>query len=212
MSYELSHHGIKGQRWGIRRFQNKDGSLTPAGKKRRANDYSSEAKSMTNEELRSKINRMNLEKRYMDFSKGGGSKLSKTLDVLNKTTSAGSSSGKIAKDVYSLNDKNNKNVDLANKGMQLISKGSSAAKKIDNLVTSKKSFNNSRKKLENMSDSELKEIVNRMDLENQYTTLKRDTVSRGKATAMDILEIAGDILAVGASATAIAVSIKNLRK
>ena len=31
---ELYHHGIKGQRWGVRRFQNKDGSLTPAGKKR----------------------------------------------------------------------------------------------------------------------------------------------------------------------------------
>lgn len=30
----LSHHGIKGQRWGVRRFQNKDGSLTLAGKKR----------------------------------------------------------------------------------------------------------------------------------------------------------------------------------
>ena len=31
---ELYHHGIKGQKWGVRRFQNKDGSLTPAGKKR----------------------------------------------------------------------------------------------------------------------------------------------------------------------------------
>lgn len=31
---ELYHHGIKGMRWGVRRFQNKDGSLTPAGKKR----------------------------------------------------------------------------------------------------------------------------------------------------------------------------------
>lgn len=30
----LSHHGIKGMRWGVRRFQNKDGSLTNAGKKR----------------------------------------------------------------------------------------------------------------------------------------------------------------------------------
>lgn len=31
---ELYHHGIKGQKWGVRRFQNKDGSLTPAGEKR----------------------------------------------------------------------------------------------------------------------------------------------------------------------------------
>ena len=34
MDYELYHHGIKGQRWGVRRYQEKDGSLTPAGKKR----------------------------------------------------------------------------------------------------------------------------------------------------------------------------------
>lgn len=32
---ELTHHGIKGQKWGIRRFQNRDGSLTADGKKRR---------------------------------------------------------------------------------------------------------------------------------------------------------------------------------
>lgn len=31
---ELYHHGIKGQKWGVRRFQNKDGSLTSEGRKR----------------------------------------------------------------------------------------------------------------------------------------------------------------------------------
>lgn len=30
----LMHHGVKGMRWGYRRYQNKDGSLTLAGKKR----------------------------------------------------------------------------------------------------------------------------------------------------------------------------------
>jgi len=32
--YELYHHGIRGMKWGVRRFQKADGSLTSAGKKR----------------------------------------------------------------------------------------------------------------------------------------------------------------------------------
>ena len=30
----LAHHGIKGMKWGVRRYQNEDGTLTAAGKKR----------------------------------------------------------------------------------------------------------------------------------------------------------------------------------
>ena len=37
MSY-LVHYGIKGMKWGVRRYQNSDGSLTPAGKKRYSRD------------------------------------------------------------------------------------------------------------------------------------------------------------------------------
>lgn len=34
MNNELTHHGILGMKWGVRRYQNKDGSLTAQGKKR----------------------------------------------------------------------------------------------------------------------------------------------------------------------------------
>lgn len=37
MEYRLYHHGIKGQKWGVRRFQNSNGSLTNTGKKRYSN-------------------------------------------------------------------------------------------------------------------------------------------------------------------------------
>lgn len=46
----LVHHGVKGMKWGVRRYQNKDGSLTAAGKKqqqkreRRANELDAIAK------------------------------------------------------------------------------------------------------------------------------------------------------------------------
>lgn len=34
-NYYLAHHGIIGQKWGVRRYQNSDGSLTPEGRRRR---------------------------------------------------------------------------------------------------------------------------------------------------------------------------------
>lgn len=43
---ELYHHGIKGMRWGVRRYQNKDGTLTAKGKKR----YASEIEKLKKEE------------------------------------------------------------------------------------------------------------------------------------------------------------------
>ena len=79
---ELYHWGIKGMKWGVRRFQNPDGSLTPAGKKR----YSAEngegeekpnyapkapkknASDYTDDELRTQINRMQMEKQYRDLA------------------------------------------------------------------------------------------------------------------------------------------------
>lgn len=68
----LNHSGIKGMKWGIRRFQNKDGSLTPAGRKRYADNDRSESRSvkdMSDSELRQAINRLQMEKQYAQLTK-----------------------------------------------------------------------------------------------------------------------------------------------
>lgn len=44
MNTYLMHHGVKGQRWGIRRYQNEDGSLTKEGRKRLYKQYRKDAR------------------------------------------------------------------------------------------------------------------------------------------------------------------------
>lgn len=70
---ELYHHGIKGQKWGVRRFQNKNGSLTTAGRKRYNDNYADtnirndrknalkKRRSLSDEEIERRINRIKKE-------------------------------------------------------------------------------------------------------------------------------------------------------
>lgn len=75
----IYHHGVKGQKWGVRRYQNEDGSLTPAGKKRYSEDLDSEVKesrkqdvknrrTLSDSELEAKIKRLKMERELKNLT------------------------------------------------------------------------------------------------------------------------------------------------
>lgn len=202
---ELYHYGIKGQKWGVRRYQNKDGSLTPAGKKRRSS--SDEVRNMSTDELRQKVRRLNNEQRYIDLTKSSSSSVSKTADGIERASRIGGDANKIYK---SMNGENNPYSKVANQGIDAMSRTARLTKKIDSNVRSKNDTAKALKKIETMSDADLAKEVDRLDLEQQYSRLSNSKIRRGKTSVNEVLDIAGDIVGIGASAVAIAVGIKKL--
>lgn len=138
---ELYHHGILGQKWGIRRFQNKDGSYTTEGKKRRLKDVAKQAVSPSIKQ--------------------------------GKDKPSVSPAGQIVK---------------SSKDML---EGVKKLRKVNEPVPE-------REDLTKYTDKDLQQMINRMNLENQYNRLKSEQVNIGKDkvdkfldTAIATLEVAG---------------------
>lgn len=142
---ELYHHGIIGQKWGVRRFQNANGSLTAAGKQR--------------------YNKSGMTQRETDTF------VNESYKILTSTDNVSKSLNKIKK--------------------------SEAAKKKDKMNHEKY------KKVSEMSDQELREFLNRYDMEQRYKKIvnenKKDILT-GSEVAKEVLNATKDMAAIAVSA------------
>lgn len=192
----LEHHGILGQKWGIRRYQNKDGTWTNAGKKRYGDDIPDgkakkrgpqlrdprRAQDLSDEELNKAVNRMRLEDQYNDLSGTRDRYANQKQNVVNSAVNAArgianASGNKTAKDIVQLTDKS--------------VKGTRAVKKAGKTYT----VND----LKQYSDADLQKMVNRLNMEAQYNNLNERDIRRGyeKTAAIISAFTAGAAVAIG---------------
>lgn len=163
----LQHWGIKGMKWGVRRYQNKDGTLTAAGKKRMYREmFDDESKDIKER------------KKYVaSVSRWQTEDLERSKRLADESTN-------MARNSKNLSDS------------------------IGRAANKKKSMD-----LSNMTDKEMRDQINRALLERQYNDMFAEPtrVSRGTEYVSRTLEVAGNALAVTASALGIALAIKQLK-
>lgn len=175
---ELKHWGVKGMKWGVRRYQNADGTLTDAGKKRYyqeadAGHYDKEGYNGTRYKTTKKGKKDIL---YADPNKWAKDDLSANKRVADEASN-------MANKLKQVNDNSLRNRPKA---------------KMD---------------LSNMTDQQMRNEINRAILERQYNDMfapQRST--RGREFVSKTLEVTRDVVAVGSSALAIALAIRDLSK
>lgn len=149
---DLRHHGIKGQKWGVRRFQNSDGSLTAAGRKRYGDDK--------------------------------GSSVEDYQNAIKKTKAAGES-------------------------VENIRKFNNDVKRIKDPAMEKRI----RKSTEAMTDKELQQRVNRLNMEDNYTRMMmhREQLKQGEDYVNRVLDVSAVALRGATTALTIALLVKQLK-
>lgn len=184
----LEHHGIKGQKWGIRRYQFPDGSLTPEGRERYGYNYET---GEYNKKLYMEDQDRQKAKEYSKIE----SEQRKKEKAQEKKEKAQEKKEKRAEQEAKRTEKENKKA--AKKVEEL--RRQNALKMLD---ADGKPLTN--KKLRKLSTAELEAVVNRMALEKKYSDIKLDNVSKGRQNTEKLLTNTAKVIGLGTAGVKLA--------
>jgi hypothetical protein len=77
-------------------------------------------------------------------------------------------------------------------------------------IVKNKAVNNHKKTAEQMSNKELQDAINRMNLEKQFSTLSAEKTTAGKISAMDVLDTVGTALTIAGAAAGLYGTVKGI--
>jgi hypothetical protein len=177
----LKHWGIKGMKWGVRRYQNKDGTLTELGEKRYAKDASEKGFDQTDTDGT----------KYKVVGKGNDQRTERLDADVRRYV--------------------NEDMQLGKEGLDSARQLTSNLKNATDASIRNAKNNRPKMDLSNMSDKEMRDAINRALLERQYNDMFAPQQStKGRETASRVLETAGNVLAIGSSALGIALAVGKL--
>ena len=180
-----SHHGIKDQKWGVRRFQNYDGTLTPAGKKRYYGDSGNDS-SPSRDELKKQM------ADYISYHK-----TKEAYDKVKKEEAGPTTSESLQKLSSSLNQTSNTAGILG---------------KYSDAKHNAKAQAAAREAVKNMSNQDILNIVNRMELESRYVRNVAPESHKNEQRVRDILSTAGTLIGIVGGTMMIIEKTKAMKK